>query len=218
MSLDTRVAIVDDHEMVRAGLRAVIEATGRMKVVAEASSGEEALRVARTLRPDVTLMDISMPVMDGIEATREIAALELDLRILVLTRHDHEEYLEPVMAAGAMGFIRKSRPAEQLIQAIDLVASGRTTMPAKAALLYSRRKERAESEGDWLARLSEHERKILELTARGYTASEIAPKLVLAPRTVENYRGRMRTKLGLSHRHELVALALKAGLLEDDEA
>ena len=185
MNPDIRVAIVDDHEMVRAGLRLVIEGTGRMRVVGEASSGEEAVRLVQRLRPDVILMDISMPGMNGIEATKEITALELDAKVLMLTRHDHEEYLETVMSSGAMGYIRKSRPPSHLVQAIDLVVSGRTTMPGRAASLYARRRESTESGSmAWLSELSDHERKILELTARGYTASEIAPELVLAPKTV----------------------------------
>ncbi len=214
MSWDTTVLIVDDHDMVRAGLRAIIEGTDRMKVVAEAANGEEAIELAKKLKPDVILMDIDMPRLNGIEATRRISALELGTKILVLTRHDHKEYLEPIMSAGAMGFIRKSRGSEELVQAVDLIAIGRTTMPSEATQIYMRRRQEFESQADSpISRLSEKEREILTLTARGYTARQIAGKLFLAPKTIENYRARLKDKLDLHDRSDWVDLALKSGLL-----
>lgn len=217
MSRDTRALIVDDHEMVRAGLRAIIEGTGRMEVVAEAADGEEAIRLAKRLKPDVILMDIDMPRLDGIEATRRISALELGTGVLILTRHDHKEYLEPIMSAGAMGFIRKSRGPEDLVRAVDLIAAGRTTMPREATELYMRRRRDFDSQPETpVSRLSDQERKILRLTARGYTARQIAEKLHLAPKTIENYRARLKEKLGLHDRSDWVDLALKSGLLLDE--
>ena len=181
MSADTKVLIVDDHEMVRTGLRAIIEGTGRMKVVAEAANGEDAIRLAKEHQPAVVLMDIDMPRLDGIEATRRISALELGTGVLILTRHDHEEYLEPIMSAGAMGFIRKSRGPEDLVRAVDLIAAGRTTMPREATRLYMRKRREFEAQPETpLSRLNDHEREILTLTARGYTARQIAGKLHLA--------------------------------------
>ena len=217
MSWDTKVLIVDDHEMVRAGLRTIIENTGRMQVVGEATDGEEAIRLAQRLEPNVILMDIDMPRVDGIEATRRISALDLDAGILVLTRHDHEEYLEPIMSAGAMGFIRKSRGPEDLIRAVDLIAAGRTTMPREATRLYIRRRREFDAQPESpLASLSDQEREILRLTARGFTARQTGVKLSLAPRTIENYRARLREKLGLHDRSDWVDLALKSGLLLDE--
>ena len=214
MSADTRVLIVDDHEMVRTGLRAIIEGTGRMKVVAEAANGEDAIRLAKEHQPAVVLMDIDMPRLDGIEATRRISALELGTGVLILTRHDHEEYLEPIMSAGAMGFIRKSRGPEDLVRAVDLIAAGRTTMPREATRLYMRKRREFEAQPETpLSRLNDHEREILTLTARGYTARQIAGKLHLAPRTIENYRARLKEKLELHDRSDWVDLALKSGLL-----
>ena len=214
MSADTRVLIVDDHEMVRAGLRAIIEGTGRMKVVAEAANGEDAIRLAKEHRPAVILMDIDMPRLNGIEATRRISALELGTGVLILTRHDHEEYLEPIMSAGAMGFIRKSRGPEDLVRAVDLIAAGRTTMPREATRLYMRKRQEFDAQPETpLSRLNDHEREILRLTARGYTARRIAQKLHLAPRTIENYRARLKEKLELHDRSDWVDLALKSGLL-----
>ncbi len=217
MSWDTKVLIVDDHEMVRAGLRAIIESTGRMQVVGEAADGEEAIRLAQRLDPDVILMDIDMPRLDGIEATRRISALDLGTGILILTRHDHEEYLEPIMSAGAMGFIRKSRGPEDLIRAVDLIAAGRTTMPREATQLYMRRRQEFDAQPESpLSSLSDQEREILRLTARGFTASQIADKLSLARKTIENYRARLKEKLKLRDRSDWVDLALKSGLLLKD--
>lgn len=217
MSRDTRALIADDHEMVRAGLRAIIEDTGRMEVVAEAADGEEAIRLAKKLKPDVILMDIDMPRLDGIEATRRISALELGTGVLILTRHDHKEYLEPIMSAGAMGFIRKSRGPEDLVRAVDLIAAGRTTMPREATELYMRRRRDFDSQPETpVSRLSDQERKILRLTARGYTARQVAKKLHLARKTIENYRARLKEKLGLHDRSDWVDLALKSGLLLDE--
>ncbi len=217
MSLDTRVLIVDDHKMVRAGLRAIIEGTGYMKVVAEAADGKEAIRLAEKLNPDVILMDIDMPRLDGIEATRRISALNLGTGILILTRYDHEEYLEPIMSVGAMGFIKKSRGPEDLVQAVDLIAAGRTTMPREATRLYMRKRQEFDSRPENpVARLSDREREILKLTARGYTARQISDKLFLSPKTIENYRARLKEKLELRGRPEWVDLALKSGLLLDE--
>lgn len=214
MSWDTQVLIVDDHEMVRAGLRTIIENTGRMTVVGEAADGEEAIRLAQKHVPDVILMDIDMPRLDGIEATRRISALELGTGVLILTRHDHEEYLEPIMSAGAMGFIRKSRGPEDLVRAVDLIAAGRTTMPREATRLYMRRRQEFDAQPESpLSSLSARERDILRLTARGYTAGQIADKLSLARKTIENYRARMKDKLKLRDRSDWVDLALKSGLL-----
>ena len=185
-----------------------------MEVVAEAADGEEAVRLAKTLKPDVILMDIDMPRLDGIEATRRISALELGTGILILTRHDHEEYLEPIMSAGAMGFIKKSRGPGDLVGAVDLIAAGRTTMPREASQLYMRRRREFDAQPESpLSRLSDHEREILRLTARGYTASQIAGKLSLARKTIENYRARLKEKLDLRDRSDWVDLALKSGLL-----
>ena len=188
-----------------------------MKVVAEACDGEEAVRLAKKLKPDVVLMDIEMPHMDGIEATRRISAMELGTGVLILTRHDHEEYLEAIMSVGAMGFIRKSRGPDDLVRAVDLIAAGRTTMPRAASQLYMRRRREFDAQPESpLAVLNHQEREILKLTAKGYTARQIASKLSLAPKTIDNYRARLKEKLDLHDRSDWVDLALKSGLLLDE--
>ena len=218
MSLGTTVLIVDDHEMMRSGLRMVIEGTGRMEVVGEASNGEEAIRLAEKLEPDVILMDISMPGMDGIEATRRITALGLGPGVLILTRHDHVEYLEPIMSRGRDG-VRQEESTAGRADSIDRPDRRREddNAPEGSRIVHAENQgPRIRSDGSACA-TERQGRKILELTARGFTARQIASKVFLASKTVENYRARLKTKLGVDRRSDLVALALKAGLLQDDQ-
>ena len=210
-----RVLLVDDHHVVRAGLRALLEATGHVDVVGEASSGEEAVRKARTLEPDIVIMDLAMPGMDGVEATQSIAALELDTRVLVLTIHDEDESLVPAMEAGAAGFLNKSAADTDLIGAIEAVGRGHSYLPRRAVALIARRGEReaARSGPGSIASLSNRERAAIELYARGYSAREAAEEMFVSSKTVEGYIARARVKLGLKGRRDIVRFALEAGLL-----
>ena len=210
-----RVLLVDDHQVVRAGLRALIEATGHVQVVGEASSGEEAVRKAQTLEPDVVIMDLAMPGRDGIQATRSIAALEFDTRVLVLTIHDEDEFLVPAMEAGAAGFLNKSVADTDLIGAIEAVARGHSYLPRRAAALIARRTkaELSKSSPGSVAALSERERSAIELYARGYSAKQAAKEMFVSPKTVEGYIARAKSKLGLKGRRDIVRFALEAGLL-----
>ena len=211
-----RVLLVDDHQVVRAGLRALIEATGHVQVVGEASSGEEAVRKAQTLEPDVVIMDLAMPGRDGIQATRSIAALEFDTRVLVLTIHDEDEFLVPAMEVGAAGFLNKSVADTDLIGAIEAVARGHSYLPRRAAAVIARRTmaEASKSGPGSLAALSERERSAIELYARGYSAKQAAKEMFVSPKTVEGYIARAKSKLGLKGRRDIVRFALEAGLLE----
>ena len=214
-----RVLLVDDHQVVRAGLRALIEATGHVQVVGEASSGEEVVRKAQTLEPDVVIMDLAMPGRDGIQATRSIAALESDTRVLVLTIHDEDEFLVPAMEAGAAGFLNKSVADTDLIGAIEAVARGHSYLPRRAAVLIARRTmaEASKSSPGSVAALSERERSAIELYARGYSAKQAAKEMFVSPKTVEGYIARAKSKLGLKGRRDIVRLALEAGLLGREE-
>ena len=214
-----RVLLVDDHQVVRAGLRALIEATGHVQVVGEASSGEEAVRKAQTLEPDVVIMDLAMPGRDGIQATRSIAALEFDTRVLVLTIHDEDEFLVPAMEAGAAGFLNKSVADTDLIGAIEAVARGHSYLPRRAAALIARRTtaEASKSGPGSVAALSERERSAIELYARGYSAKQAAKEMFVSPKTVEGYIARAKSKLGLKGRRDIVRIALEAGLLGREE-
>jgi two-component system response regulator NreC len=216
MSDGTKILLVDDHAMFRAGIRALLEAEGRMVVVGEAASGDEAVDRVRELKPDVVVMDLSMPGSNGLEATRRIAALELDTKVLVLTVHAEEEYLVPVVEAGASGYLTKTSADNDLIEAIKVVARGEVYLPPKATTLLLQRYKASESDDTaGLHDLSTREQEVLALTAEGYSSREIGKKLFISPKTVDTYRSRIMDKLGLNHRSELVRFALRVGLLKE---
>lgn len=209
-----RVMVVDDHKVVRAGLRALLESTGRVDVVSEATSGEDAVAKARALAPDIVIMDLAMPGMDGVQAIRHISALGLETKVLVLTVHDEDEFLIPALDAGAAGFLNKSVADTDLMGALDAVARGHSYLPRRAAALLARRKaEGASSRKPGPDVLSPRELAAVELYARGYTASEAAEEMFLSPKTVEGYIGRAKSKLGLRSRRDIVRFALEVGLL-----
>lgn len=212
-----RVLLVDDHEVVRAGLRALLEATGRVDVVGEVSSGEEAVVKARSLEPDIIIMDLAMPGMDGVEATRRITELGLDTKVLVLTIHDEDEFLLPALDAGAAGFLNKSVADTDLTGAIEAIMRGHSYLPRRAAALIARRKARATSrEEPGIEVLSSRERKAVEMYARGYSAAAAAREMFLSPKTVEGYISRAKSKLGLKDRRDIVRFALESGLLRTE--
>jgi DNA-binding NarL/FixJ family response regulator len=211
-----RILLVDDHPVLRSGLEALLDLEDGMQVVGQASTGEEGIEKARLLRPEVVVMDLAMPGMDGLEATREIVAQGPATKVLVLTSQSEDEFLLPVLEAGASGFVRKTSADRDLIQAIRTVAGGEVFLyPSATRLLlrqYRTAGERAASSP--LQKLSEREREVLALTAEGYSSAEIGKKLFLSPKTVDTYRARLMQKLGLTHRAELVRLALETGLLK----
>ena len=209
------VLLVDDHAMFRAGIRALLEAEGHVEVVGEGASGDEAVDLVRELKPDVVVMDLSMPGSNGLEATRRIAALELDTHVLVLTVHAEEEYLVPVVEAGASGYLTKTSADTDLLEAIRIVARGQVYLPPKATTLLLKQYKASEAdEGVGLKDLSTREQEVLALTAEGFSSREIGKKLFISPKTVDTYRSRIMDKLGLNHRSELVRFALKVGLLK----
>ncbi|HEX8453695.1 MAG TPA: response regulator transcription factor [Longimicrobium sp.] len=211
-----RILLVDDHAVLRAGLRALLEAEPGFQVVGEAGTGEEGVRLAGQTRPDVVVMDLSMPGMGGLEAVRQIAALEQGARVLVLTMHGEEEHLLPVLEAGGSGYVTKKSADEELIEAIHTVARGDVFLyPSGAKLLLRGLKAKAEpGEDDPLDRLTEREREVLSYTVEGFSSSEIGKKLFISPKTVDTYRARIMEKLNLRHRSELVRFALRKGLLK----
>ncbi len=216
MAEPIEILLVDDHAMFRAGIRALIEAEERFEVVGEASSGDEAVDRVRELKPDIVIMDLAMPGSNGLEATRRISALELDTHVLVLTVHAEEEYLVPVVEAGASGYLTKTSADTDLIEAIRVVARGQVFLPPKAATLLLRRYKDTEGEDSpSLKDLSSREQEVLALTAEGFSSREIGKKLFISPKTVDTYRSRIMDKLGLTHRSELVRFALRAGLLKE---
>lgn len=210
-----RVLLVDDHAVLRAGLRALLEAEPGLQVVGEAGTGEEGTARAAELRPDVVVMDLSMPGQGGLEATRAIAALDQGTRVLVLTMHGEEEHLLPVLEAGGSGYVNKRSADEELIEAIRTVARGDVFLyPSAAKLLLRGLKQKSEAgEEDPIDRLTDREREVLSFTVEGFSSSEIGKKLFISPKTVDTYRARIMEKLDLHHRSELVRFALRKGLL-----
>jgi two-component system, NarL family, response regulator NreC len=211
-----RILLVDDHAVLRAGLRALLEAEPGFQVVGEAGTGEDGVRMTAGTRPDVVVMDLSMPGMGGLEALRQIAALGQGTRVLVLTMHGEEEHLLPVLEAGGSGYVSKSSADEELIEAIRTVARGDVFLyPSGAKLLLRGLKQKAEpGEEDPLGRLTDREREVLAYTVEGFSSSEIGKKLFISPKTVDTYRARIMEKLNLHHRSELVRFALQKGLLK----
>jgi two-component system response regulator NreC len=213
-----RVYIADDHSVVRVGLRTLLESEPDMVVVGQAGNGAEAVAGVQQRRPDVVVMDISMPEMDGLEATRRIRALCPDTHVVILTVHAQERYLFPVLKAGASGYVLKSTVDTELIDAIRTVARGGAFLyPSATRMVLEDYLSRVQSGGeqDAYERLSEREREVLKLIALGHTASEVAGKLNLSPKSVETYRARIMEKLGLDSRPALVKYALARGLLTD---
>lgn len=212
----TTVLLVDDHAMFRSGIRALLGAEDAVTVIGEASTGDEAVDMVRELKPDVVVMDLSMPGSNGLEATRRITALGLGTHVLVLTVHAEEEYLIPVVDAGASGYLTKTSADTDLIEAIRVVARGQVSLPPSATSLLLKRYRDTESDDSvGLKALSQREREVLGLTAEGFSSREIGEKLFISPKTVDTYRSRITEKLGLSHRSELVRFALRVGLLKD---
>lgn len=210
-----RVLLADDHVLLRAGLKALLEAADDIRVVAEASTGEEAVAKALELRPDVVLMDLAMPGMGGLEAMQRILASDDRIRVLVLTMQPTEEFLIPVLRAGGSGYVTKDSEDQELYDAIHSVAGGHVFLfpPAARLLLESFRTPKAGAESDPLRLLSTREREVLVRTAEGYTASEIGEELKISPKTVDTYRQRVMEKLDLHRRSELVQFAIRRGLL-----
>ena len=213
-----KALLVDDHAVVRAGLRALLEASGRVDIVGEASSGEEAVTKARELEPDIVIMDLAMPGMDGIQATRRIAALGIETKVLVLTVHDEDEFLLPALDAGASGFLNKSAADTDLMGALEAVARGHSYLPRRAAALIARREARRRRAGRQAEPepLSDRERTVIELTARGFSAAEAGREMCLSRKTVEGYISRAKSKLGLANRRDIVHFALESGLLRTE--
>ncbi|HET9102877.1 MAG TPA: response regulator transcription factor [Solirubrobacteraceae bacterium] len=209
-----RLLIADDQPLMRAGFRAVLEATGDMTVVGAAGDGEQAIRCARELRPDVVLMDIRMPRLDGIEALRRMP----EQRVLILTTFGLDEYIVEALRAGASGFITKDVPADELVRAVRIVAAGDALLtPAVTRQLLDRvaRRLPAPVSGDRgaMAGLTEREREVLELLARGLTNAEIAAALVVGEATVKTHVSNVLMKLGLRDRVQAVVLAYEIGLV-----
>jgi DNA-binding NarL/FixJ family response regulator len=215
-----RILVTDDHAVLRAGLTALLNAEPDLTVVGEASDGSECLRVAQAVQPDVILLDINMPGMNGLEVLPLLRQSTPQSRILVLTMHDDTTYLRQVLRAGGAGYVLKQAADKELLSAIRTVHSGGTFLhPAHAqSLLNDPTPASAPAQSDnRLAQLSEREQEVLTLIALGYSNKEIAEKLFLSVKTVETYKTRIMEKLELTTRAALVRFALQHKLLDEPE-
>ena len=211
-----RVLIVDDHGIIRAGVRTLLETDASIEVVGEAQNGGEAVIQVRQLRPEMVLMDLAMPKMNGIEATRRIKAEFPDTIVLILTMHDDEEFFLPVLRAGASGYVVKESEPHELLHAIKVVQSGdvflspAVTKSVLGVLFASNTDEETQD----YSNLSKREKEVLNMAAAGNTNTQMAEALFISVRTVEKHRQSIMHKLGLSKREELTKFALRKGLID----
>ncbi len=211
-----RIVLADDHALVRSGIRRVLEAEPDLVVVGEAADGAEAVQVVRETRPDLAVLDVSMPRLTGLQAAREIARRRPEVRMLMLSMHDNEQYFFSALRAGANGYVLKSAADEDLVTACRAAMRGEPFLYAGVAgtlvrdyLDRLRRGERLPA-----AVLTEREDQVVKLIAEGHSNREIAGALVISPKTVERHRANIMAKLGMRDRVDLTRYAVRAGLIE----
>jgi DNA-binding NarL/FixJ family response regulator len=209
-----RVVLVDDQTLVRSGFRMILKAEPGIEVVGEAADGRQAIEAVRELRPDLVLMDIRMPNLDGLEATRRILAEPDPPRVLVLTTFDLDEYVFAALRAGASGFLLKDAPEQQLIAAIRVAADGGALFSPSVTRKLIERFAGHTDPPPGLAELTEREREVLRLLARGLSNAEIAAQLVVSEHTVKTHVARVLMKLDLRDRTQAVVLAYESGLVQ----
>jgi NarL family two-component system response regulator LiaR len=209
-----KVLLAEDHVIVREGTREFVQREPDMEVVGEAGDGEEAVTLATKLKPDVIVMDIAMPKLNGIEATKKIKALHPSIAILILTAYDYDQYIFALLEAGAAGYLLKGVQAHEVIDAIRAVYAGESVLhPVVARRVVNRLVSPASSEAEATELLSEREMEVLKLAATGVSNKEIAKQLFLSPRTVQVHLGNIFSKLGVASRTEAILYGLKRGLL-----
>jgi two-component system, NarL family, invasion response regulator UvrY len=213
-----KIMLVDDHRLVRAGLKRVLQEVGDVEVIAEASSGEEALEITRTKVPDVVLMDINMPGIGGLEATRRLVQRMPSLKVVVVSMHLEEPYPSRMLAAGAAGYISKDSAADEVVAAIRRVYSGGHYVAADVAGNLAASLVKGTSGGSPFDQLSQRETQVMLMVTKGYSTQEISDRLHLSPKTVSTYRYRLFEKLNVNNDVELTRMAMRYGLLEDKAA
>ena len=218
----TRVLIVDDQALVRAGFRMILEAQPDLEVVGEAGDGSAAIDAVRTLRPDVVLMDVRMPGVDGIEATRRLTAAGMPVKIVILTTYDLDEYVFDALAAGASGFLLKHVPPEELVRGVRVAASGEALLAPSITrrLIEEFAKQRApvRAAGTDLNTLTDREQEVLKLLGRGLSNPEIAKELKVGEATVKTHVAHVLDKLELRDRVQAVIFAYEVGLIKPGSA
>ncbi len=209
-----RILVVDDHAVLREGICALLARHSDLAVAGEAGNGSEALQQVQALRPDVVLMDISMPEMDGLEATRYIRAHFPETRVLILTQHDSKEYVMPLLEAGASGYILKKAGGAELVNAIRAVFSGGTFLYPPVATQVVERAVQNTAEAVPVPQLTERECEVLRLVVEGLSSREIAERLCLSVKTVMTHRANIMEKMGVHNSADLVKHAIRAGLVQ----
>ncbi len=215
LSEQIRVVLADDHTILREGIRSLLEPEDHIEVVGEAETGKEAVQKVEELEPDVILMDISMPEMNGIKATSEISEKYPDVKILILTMHDEEGYVQPIIKAGASGYVIKRTATRELVSAIEAVVQGNTILHPSVTdrLLEGESSAGGSKDGDMYDGLTDRELEVLTLIAEGLTNQEIADELYISIKTVQAHRANIMDKLGLNDRVALTKYAIKKGLI-----
>ena len=211
-----KVLIVDDHTLVRDGIRALLALVADINVVGEAANGREAVEKVKRLAPDVVLMDLAMPIMSGLEATRRIRKRFPGTKVLALTQYEDREYVVPTIEAGARGFVSKTAAFSELASAIQAVYQGGSflsPMAAAAVVEECQQKVAIEGEKDPYQNLTDREREMLKLVAEGYTAKEIADMLVISLRTVETHKTNLMKKLNIHNKADLIRFAIRKGII-----
>lgn len=210
-----KILVVDDHALMRDGIRALLVLHDDIEIVGEAANGNEAMEKVRELAPDVVIMDIAMPEMDGLEATRRLIKKNPRVKVLVLTQYDNKEYILSAIKAGAAGFVPKRALGSELVSAIRAVYHGDSFLyPSAATALIKDYRQQAER--DSYDTLTPREREILKLIADGYTSRQITTKLFISLKTVLGHRAKIMEKLGLHNRTELIKYAMRKGLVNID--
>jgi len=214
-----RVLIADDHAILRSGLRMLIESQADMTVVAEAETGNEAIKIAQKNTPDVVILDVTMPERGGLHTIEQILKQSPDTRILMLTMHEEAAYMRTALAAGASGYVLKKSVDADLLSGIRAIHKGRTYVDSELAseLIQEALPERGRAGNKATEVLSQRELEVLKLVAEGFSSREIAEKIFVSVKTVETYRGRFAEKLGLKSRAEVVRYALEIGLLSTEK-
>jgi DNA-binding NarL/FixJ family response regulator len=213
-----RIVLADDHETVREGLKAILSAYDDLEVIAEAENGQEAVSQASTLHPDIVIMDVSMPVMNGLDATKSITCSFAETKVLVLTRHGEEAYLQQLLRAGASGYVLKQSRANVLVGAVRAIAAGKKYLdPAVTAKVIGgfNRPSASSHEAHSSGTISSREEEVLRMVAWGYSNKDIANELGLSVKTVETHKANATAKLGLTERSDIVRFAVLKGWLKD---